>query len=71
LPGQEGVIVVHGPMVVKGHCNQPEATAEMIRNGLLHTGDIGYVDVDGHLFITDRKKDLVMKGSENISPAPF
>jgi len=66
--GQEGEIVVRGPMVMKGYWNQPEATAEVIRNGWLHTGDIGYVDSDGFYFITDRKKDIIIKGGENISP---
>ncbi len=66
--GQEGEIVLRGPMVMKGYWNQPEATADAIRNGWLHTGDIGYVDQDGYFYITDRKKDIVIKGGENISP---
>ena len=66
--GQEGEIVLRGPMVMKGYWKQPEATAEIIKNGWLHTGDIGYVDPDGYFFITDRKKDLIIKGGENISP---
>jgi long-chain acyl-CoA synthetase len=66
--GQEGEIVIRGPMVMKGYWRQPEATAEIIRNGWLHTGDIGYVDADGYFFITDRKKDIIIKGGENISP---
>jgi long-chain acyl-CoA synthetase len=65
---KEGEIVLRGPMVMKGYWNQPEATVEVIRNGWLHTGDIGFVDQDGYFFITDRKKDLVIKGGENISP---
>jgi long-chain acyl-CoA synthetase len=66
--GKEGEIVIRGPMVMKGYWNQPEATAEVMRNGWLHTGDIGYVDKDGYFFITDRKKDIIIKGGENISP---
>lgn len=66
--GQEGEIVLRGPMVMKGYWNQPEATVEVIKNGWLHTGDIGYVDAEGYFFITDRKKDLIIKGGENISP---
>jgi long-chain acyl-CoA synthetase len=67
-PGKEGEIVLRGPMVMKGYWNQPEATAEVIKDGWLHTGDIGYVDEDGYFFITDRKKDIIIKGGENISP---
>lgn len=66
--GKEGEIVLKGPMVMKGYWKQPEATAEVIRNGWLHTGDIGYQDEDGYFFITDRKKDIIIKGGENISP---
>jgi len=66
--GQEGEIVIRGPMVMKGYWRQPEATAEILRDGWLHTGDIGYVDADGYFFITDRKKDIIIKGGENISP---
>jgi len=60
--------VLRGPMVMKGYWNMPEATAEVIKNGWLHTGDIGYMDPDGYFFITDRKKDIIIKGGENISP---
>ena len=66
--GQEGEIVLRGPMVMKGYWGKPEETAEVIKNGWLHTGDIGYVDADGYFFITDRKKDIIIKGGENISP---
>jgi len=66
--GQEGEIVLRGPMVMKGYWNMPEATADVILNGWLHTGDIGYVDADGYFYITDRKKDIIIKGGENISP---
>lgn len=66
--GQEGEIVLRGPMVMKGYWKLPKETAEAIRNGWLHTGDIGYIDKDGYFFITDRKKDLIIKGGENISP---
>ncbi len=66
--GNQGEIVIRGPMLMKGYWNKPQETAEMIRNGWLHTGDVGYVDEDGYFWITDRKKDLIIKGGENISP---
>jgi long-chain acyl-CoA synthetase len=65
---REGEIVIRGPMLMKGYWNKPEETAEVIRGGWLHTGDIGYVDEDGYFWITDRKKDLIIKAGENISP---
>ena len=66
--GQEGEIVISGPMLMKGYWQQPEATAEAIRDGWLHTGDIGYRDPEGYYFITERKKDIIIKGGENIAP---
>jgi len=68
IQGKKGEIVLRGPMVMKGYWNLPRETEEAIKNGWLHTGDIGYVDEAGYFFITDRKKDIIIKGGENISP---
>ena len=67
-PGQQGEIVIRGPQLMKGYWNNPEETAKVVKNGWLHTGDVGYVDEDGYFWITDRKKDLIIKAGENISP---
>jgi long-chain acyl-CoA synthetase len=63
-----GEIVVKGPTLMKGYWNLPEETAQVIRDGWLYTGDIGYVDADGYFYITDRKKDIIIRGGENLSP---
>jgi len=66
--GEIGEIVIKGPGVMKGYWNKPKETAEAVRNGWLHTGDVGYMDEDDYLYITDRKKDLIIRGGENIYP---
>lgn len=69
LPVREhGEIVVRGENVMKGYFKRPEANAEAFQNGWFHTGDIGYRDEDGYLYITDRKKDMIIRGGENIYP---
>jgi long-chain acyl-CoA synthetase len=67
-PLSVGEICVQGPSVTPGYWNDPDAGRDTFRNDWFHTGDVGYVDGDGYLYITDRKKDLVIKGGENISP---
>ena len=68
-PENPGEIVIKGPTVMKGYYNRPEETKLALRGGWLHTGDVGYMDEDGYLFITDRKKDMIIKGGENIFPS--
>ncbi|WP_017541038.1 long-chain-fatty-acid--CoA ligase [Nocardiopsis halophila] len=67
-PDHVGEIVIRGHNLMKGYWNRPEATAEVFRNGWFHTGDLGYADEDGYLFIVDRKKDLIIRGGYNVYP---
>jgi len=68
-PGQIGEIVARSPQNMLGYWISPEATAMTIRDGWLHTGDAGYVDADGYLYIHDRIKDMIISGGENVYPA--
>jgi long-chain acyl-CoA synthetase len=63
-----GELVIRGHVVMKGYLGRPEETAETLRNGWLHTGDLGYVDEEGYLFIVDRSKDLIIRGGYNVYP---
>ncbi|NWH09441.1 MAG: fatty acid--CoA ligase [Alphaproteobacteria bacterium] len=67
--GEVGEIVMRTPLLMKGYWNKPEATAKAIVNGWFHTGDAGYFDEAGYLFIYDRVKDMIVSGGENIYPA--
>ena len=67
--GEVGEIVIQSGFVMKGYWNRPEATEEAIRDGFFHTGDAGYFDEDGFLFIHDRVKDMIVSGGENVYPA--
>ncbi|MEV4679949.1 long-chain-fatty-acid--CoA ligase [Streptomyces kurssanovii] len=67
-PGEVGEIVIRGENVMTGYRNRPEATAEAIRDGWFHSGDLARVDEDGFYFIVDRKKDLIIRGGYNVYP---
>ncbi len=64
--GQMGEIVVRGEVVMKGYWRNPEATAQTLRHGWLHTGDLGIMDESGYLYLLDRAKDVIISGGENI-----
>jgi len=66
--GEVGELIVQGPGVMKGYLNQPEATAQTLRNGWLHTGDLARQDQDGYIYIVDRKKEMIIRGGYNVYP---
>jgi len=68
-PGKDGEIALRGPKVFKGYWKNKEATDEAIRDGWFFTGDIGYCDEEGFLYIVDRKKDMIISGGENVASA--
>jgi len=66
--GESGELVLKGPQVMKGYWNNPDATAETLTDGWLHTGDIAMMDEEGYYFIVDRKKDMIISGGFNVYP---
>jgi len=68
-PGQVGEICARGPMTMLGYWNRPEESAAALKGGWMHTGDMGYFDEDGYLFVVDRLKDMIVSGGENIYSA--
>jgi long-chain acyl-CoA synthetase len=67
--GEVGEIIIRSEQVMKGYWNMPEETAKAIRNGWFYTGDAGYKDKDGYVYIHDRVKDMIVSGGENVYPA--
>ena len=66
---QDGEILIRGPIVMQGYFNRPDATAQVLQDGWLHTGDLGYVDAQGRLFVTGRKKEIIVLSSgKNLYP---
>ena len=67
-PGERGELALRGHHIMKGYLNKPEATAEAMRNGWFHTGDIATMDEDGYFYIVDRVKDMIIRGGYNVYP---
>jgi long-chain acyl-CoA synthetase len=66
--GEAGEVCARSPGIMQGYWRAPDETAEAVQDGWLHTGDIGYLDADGYLYIVDRKKDLIIRGGFNVYP---
>ena len=67
-PGEIGEIVGRGPLLMPGYYKRPDLTAQAVVDGWLHTGDLGYADEDGYLYLVDRKKDMIISGGTNVFP---
>ena len=66
--GEEGEVVAKGPQIMQGYWNNPKGTAEMVKDGWMYTGDIGYMDNDGYIYLTSRKKDLIKPSGHQVWP---
>ncbi len=66
VPGESGELWAHGPNIMKGYLNQPQASAEVMADGWLRTGDIARIDGDGYVYLLDRAKDMIISGGENV-----
>ena len=64
--GVPGEVLAKSETAMRGYWNNPDATAQTLRDGWVHTGDVGYLDDEGYLFLVDRKKDMIISGGENI-----
>src|SRR3989441_10288156 len=68
-PGEPGEIFLKGPTITPGYAESPQTTAQAFQDGWFATGDIGYLDHEGYLYVLDRRADLIISGGENIYPA--
>ncbi len=68
-PNESGIIFLKGPNITQGYDRRPDATAQVIHDGWLATGDMGYLDAEGYLYVLDRRSDLIISGGENVYPA--
>jgi long-chain acyl-CoA synthetase len=67
--GESGQVLIRGHNLMSGYLDDPEATAEALRGGWMHTGDVGRIDADGRLFVVDRLKDMIIRGGNNVYPS--